>query len=159
MVEAKIRDLDLTDKRLLNVLQSEFPLCERPFKAIAERLHLSEAEVLERVRRLKESGLIRQISAIFDSRQLGYRSALVAMQVPEERLAEVAALISAHPGVSHNYRREHAYNLWFTLTVPPESNPQQVASGLAQQVGVERMMYLPATKAFKIGVNFDLGGS
>src|SRR5690242_1250418 len=115
--------LDPLDARLLNALQEQLPLIARPFQVLGKKLGLTEADVLARVQRLKTGPqrVIRQISAIFDSRVLGYQSCLVAAKVNPSRIDEAAEVISAHPGVSHNYRREHAYNLWYTLAVPPDS--------------------------------------
>lgn len=151
-------DLDELDRRLLNLLQTEFPLAPRPFASLGDRLSVSEAEVLDRVRRLKAEKVIRQISAIFDSRALGYRSALAAFRVPVERLAEVAAAINQHRGVSHNYARTHTFNLWFTLTVPPGENPREGIERLAKDNGVSHFLYLPTLRVFKVAVQFDMVG-
>ncbi|HID62938.1 MAG TPA: Lrp/AsnC family transcriptional regulator [Anaerolineae bacterium] len=144
------------DKQLLTLLQREFPLVPRPFATLAARMAVDEAEVLKRTRQLKRDKVIRQISAIFDSRRLGYRSTLVAFRVPEERLNVVAAQISAHPGVSHNYARNHDYNLWFTLTLPPDQAIDAHVSALARRTDVASYLNLPAVRLFKIGVQFDL---
>lgn len=155
-------DLTEIDRRLLDQLQRGIPLVEEPFAAIARRMELDEAEVLSRVRELSGSAKspIRQISAIFDSRSLGYQSCLVAAKVEPERLADAAAIISKHPGVSHNYKREHAYNLWFTLAVPPDSKLglQGTIDRLQAESGALQMRLLPSLKLYKIGVRFDLSG-
>src|SRR5690606_19845019 len=111
--------LDATDQQLLNLIQTEFPLTTRPFAALGERLGESEAAVMARYQRLKDDRIIRQVSAIFDTRKLGYHSSLVASAVDERRVDEAAEVINAHPGVSHNYRRDHEFNLWWTVAVPP----------------------------------------
>jgi len=113
--------MDAADKRLCDLIQNEFPVVERPYAAIGERLEMGEDEVLERVQRLRSERIIRQISAIFDTRKLGYRSMLVAARAPAERADEAAEVISTHPGVTHNYERKHEFNIWFTLGVPPTS--------------------------------------
>ena len=115
------RTLDDLDSRLLNLIQEEVPLVERPFAAIAEKLGTDEPEVLARMAAMKGGPhpIIRQISAIFDTKALGYKSSLVAARIAPERLAEAAEVINRHPGVSHNYQRNHAYNLWYTVAVPP----------------------------------------
>ncbi len=148
--------LDAVDRRLLNYIQKEFPLTGRPFAAIGQQLQISEDEALARIRRLKETGIIRQISAIFDSRSLGYSSTLVAMAIDEEQIDESAAGISEHPGVSHNYKRDHSYNLWFTLTLPPGEDLEAEVSTLAQRAGARKTRILPALHLFKIGVELDL---
>ena len=114
--------MDSIDHQLLDILQTDFPLVEQPYAALAEQLEIDERQVLERIRRLKEKRIIRQVSAIFDSRKLGYHSTLAAFSVSEPRVEEVAKALSGHSGVSHSYLREHRYNLWFTMTLPPENN-------------------------------------
>jgi DNA-binding Lrp family transcriptional regulator len=152
-------ELDALDRALLERLQSDFPLTLRPFAALGQALDLSENEVLTRVRRLKEKGIIRQIGAIFDSRRLGYQSALAAFHVPEEALEEIAQVVSSNPGVSHNYARPHHYNLWFTLAVPPGQESKVEIGQLAQVTGVEDWLYLPADRVFKIRTHFRLQGT
>ncbi len=152
------KELDSLDRRLLDLLQTDFPLVVEPFSKLADEVSLSQEEVLNRLRRMKETGLIRQISAIFDSRRLGYRSTLAAFSVDDERLDEVALLINAHPGVSHNYARTHLFNLWFTLTLPPGEDLEAAVAKLAKNAGVERYLVLPALRAFKIGVQFKMAG-
>ncbi|TEU13568.1 MAG: Lrp/AsnC family transcriptional regulator [Anaerolineales bacterium] len=146
------------DGQLLTLLQREFPLVPTPFAILAARMEVDEAEVLERTQQLKRDGVIRQISAIFDSRRLGYQSTLVAFQVPEERLDAVADQVSAHPGVSHNYARDHVYNLWFTLTLPPGQAMDVNIGALARKADVALYLNLPVVRLFKIGVQFDLAG-
>lgn len=148
--------LNEIDRALLNLLQSDFPLVPRPFAALGERLAISEGEVMERVKRLKGEGLIRQISAIFDSRALGYRSTLAALRVPQERLEEVASIVSSHSGVSHNYARDHTYNLWFTLTIPPGVDPKEELRRIAHRAGVAEVLDLPSLRTFKIGARFQV---
>jgi DNA-binding Lrp family transcriptional regulator len=148
--------LDATDRRLLNMIQKDFPLVARPFAAIGEQMGISEEDVLARTRRLKEDGIIRQISAIFDSRRLGYSSTLVAIDIPEERVDESAGRISEHPGVSHNYKRDHPFNVWFTLTLPPGADLEAEVARLSDEAGARRARILPALALFKIGVELDL---
>lgn len=150
--------LDRLDQLLLNRLQSDFPLVPRPFAVIAQDLDLPESEVLRRVGTLKEAKVIRQISAIFDSRALGYQSSLVAFQIPPERLDEAAEVVSANLGVSHNYAREHRINLWFTITLPPGEDIRAMVEDLGRRSGAEKVLFLPTIRLFKIGVNFDLTG-
>ena len=152
--------LSESDRRLLDHLQREIPLTPRPFAALAEVLGRSEAEVIDRVRALSgpPPAPIRQISAIFDSKRLGYESCLVAAKVDADRIAAAAAIINRHPGVSHNYQREHAYNLWFTLAVPPDSRLglERTVEHLRRLAGAQSMRLMPAIKLYKIGVKFDL---
>lgn len=150
--------LDAVDRALLEPLQADFPLTPRPFAALGRSLGLEEAEVLVRVRRLKESNVIRQISAIFDTRRLGYQSTLVAFHVSDAALEDVAAQVSAHPGVSHNYARPHHYNLWFTLAVPPDQEVAAEIDRLVRRTGVDDWLNLPALRVFKIKTHFKLKG-
>jgi DNA-binding Lrp family transcriptional regulator len=148
--------LDRADRRLLNLLQTAFPLVAHPFESLGEKLGISEEEAISRVRRLKSIRMVRQISAIFDSRRLGYESALAAMKVEAARLDETAEIVNRHPGVSHNYAREHEYNLWFTIAVPPGKSIEQEVAELREQAKPEKTLLLPALKVFKIGVDLDM---
>ncbi|HLF87057.1 MAG TPA: AsnC family transcriptional regulator [Nitrospiria bacterium] len=152
--------IDQIDRRLLNILQSEFPLSERPFRKIAEKLDTSEAEVIERVTRLKHERIIRQISAIFDTQALGYKSSLVAAKIDPSEVDNAASIINQHPGVSHNYLRNNEYNLWFTIAVPPNSRfgLEGTIGILKDKAGAEEMRILPTLRLFKIGVRFDMSG-
>ena len=142
---------------LLVLLQDEFPLVPAPFYVLGERLLWREQEVLSRIWALKAQGPLRQISAIFDTRRLGYSSTLVALRVQPDRLEAVGRAISQHPGVSHNYSREHTFNLWFTLAVPPGIDLEREVQALADQPGVRRVLNLPVVRTFKIGVRFGMG--
>ncbi len=150
--------LDTTNRQILNLLQDRLPLDVCPFVSLAKISGLSLDELLERIRKLKESGIIRQISAIFDSQRLGYQSTLAAARVAPERLAEAAAVINRHPGVSHNYARNHAYNLWFTVAVSPESRLglRKTVELLANLARADSILVVPTLKRFKIGVYFDM---
>jgi DNA-binding Lrp family transcriptional regulator len=152
-------ELDDLDRTLLERLQDSFPLVPRPFAALAQSVSLDEAGALARIRRLKAEGFMRQISGIFDTRRLGYQSTLVAFHVLDEELEDVAAQISGHPGVSHNYARPHRYNLWFTLAVPPAQDLPDEIRRLARQSGVDDWLDLPALKTFKIKTHFVVGNS
>ncbi len=152
-------ELDQTDAALLSRLQQGLPLERRPFDPIARELGLDVDEVLTRLRRLKdELGVVREMSAIFDSRALGYQSCLVAAAYRPDRLEAAAEAINEHPGVSHNYQRDAELNLWFTLAVPPSTRLglQPTIDLLASTTGARRALYLPALRVFKIGVRLDL---
>ncbi len=154
-----LQQLDAIDREILNIIQWEFPLVRRPFLAIGERLGIGEEEVISRIRRLKDGQIIREIDAIFDTRRLKYKSALVAMSVEEDRIEDVAEAVNKHPGVSHNYERDDAnYNLWFTIAVPPYGNVKHEVERFASLEGVKRYMILPTVKLYKIGVRLDMSG-
>jgi DNA-binding Lrp family transcriptional regulator len=148
--------LEPVDRELLDAVQREFPLVARPFAVISRQFSLTEDGVIARLRWLKDGGFIRQIGAIFDTRALGYRSTLVAMRVPPREVDQAAAVISGHPGVSHNYRRDHAWNLWFTLAVAPDDDLEATVALLAEETGGHPHLSLPALRVFKIGVRLAM---
>lgn len=150
------QQLDTIDKRLLNEIQWVFPLVERPYLEIANRYNISEEDVMRRIAFMKNMGIIRQINAIFDTRRLGYKSALVAFAVRHDKLDDVAEKVNEHPGVSHNYERNHEYNMWFTLAVPPGSDMKQELDRMASFEGVIKHRVLPTLKLYKIGVRLDM---
>ncbi|WP_258360554.1 AsnC family transcriptional regulator [Moorella sulfitireducens] len=147
--------MDSLDRRLLNMIQEDFPLTEEPYAELGRRLGLKEAEILERLAKLKEKGIIRRIGAVFDLRRLGYTGTLCAMKVPEGRLSEVAAVVNSFPGVTHNYLREDAYNMWFTLIGPCRRHLEKVIANIETMTGLP-VLELPAEKSYKIRVNFNL---
>lgn len=148
--------IDVLDKALLNEIQWEFPLVRRPFLKIGLRHNISEQQVMDRIFRMKKIGLIRQINAIFDTRNLGYKSALIAFAVVPEMLDVVANEVNKHPGVSHNYERNHEYNMWFTLAIPPNDEMKPHLDRLAKLQGVTKYRLLPTLKLYKIGVKLDM---
>jgi siroheme decarboxylase len=148
--------LDEVDKKLLNEIQWSFPLAQRPFLEISKRHSISEDEVIHKISRLKQRGLIRQINAIFDTRRLGYKSALIAFSVQPDKLDDVAAQVNRHPGVSHNYERNHEFNMWFTLAIPPNESMKTVLEKMAALEGVVKYRLLPTLKLYKIGVKLDM---
>ncbi len=152
---------DETDQTLLNALQSGLRFVREPFAEIGERIGMAEAEVLSRIQRLKDAEIIRQISAIFDTRALGYTSTLVAAAYPDDRLFEAASIIGGHPGVSHNYRRTHRYNLWYTLACEPESELgiEETVDRLAHATNADSTRLMPTLKLFKINVQLDMTGT
>jgi len=151
-----VTSLDIIDKRILNLLQDDFPLVPRPFAALAAKLGIDEEELLERARRLRKMGVLRHLSAIFDVFRVGYKSSLIAMAVPPETIDQSAAVISAHPGVSHNYGRDHHFNLWFVLAIPGEQDYEGTVSTLGEAAGASRTLILPARRLFKIDVRYDM---
>jgi DNA-binding Lrp family transcriptional regulator len=148
--------LDNLDRQLLNLIQEEFPLTTRPYLEIGRRLNLSEKEVISRLERLKKTGIIRRIGAVFDLRRLGYVSTLCALKVPPERLQEVARVVNSFPGITHNYLREHEYNMWFTLIGPSRQHLEEVMEEIKVRTGLTDLLELPAERSFKIKVNFNL---
>lgn len=144
------------DARILDMIQQSFPLVSEPFAEIGSKLGMEAGEVIRRIAALKESGIVRQLSAIFDTRRLGYKSSLVAMRVSPERIEAVANAINGHPGVSHNYERDGKYNLWFTIAVPPGSNLKSEVDRFSGIEGIEAVRMLPTIRLFKIGVKLEI---
>jgi DNA-binding Lrp family transcriptional regulator len=151
--------MDDQDRQLLNLMQNDFPLVDRPFQAIGERFGVSESEVLDRVQRLRSEHILRQVSAIFDTKSIGYKSSLVAMRVDPERVNQAAQIVNEHPGVTHNYERNHEFNLWFTIAVPPTSDLEAIVWRIHELAGGISTRILYTLKLFKIGVDLDMTGS
>jgi siroheme decarboxylase len=150
--------LDEADKRLMNLLQSSFPLDPEPFALVASEAEMELDDVLARTERLLEGRIIREITPIFDTRALGYESMLVAAKVDAEHPQRAAAIVNSHPGVSHNYLRTHDFNLWFTIATPPDSELGLVGTleVLMRETGAESMRQLPTLTLFKINMNLEM---
>ncbi|MGI8747175.1 MAG: siroheme decarboxylase subunit alpha, partial [Deinococcus sp.] len=144
---------------LLNRIQKDIPIVLRPYEVLGADVGLSEGEVLEILREVKEGGVLRQVSAIFDTRTLGYQSSLVAAVYDDDSLDAGAEVINGHPGVSHNYRRNHSFNLWYTIAVPPESDLEAHVQRLHELSGARLTRLMPTLHLFKIGVEFDMTGA
>ena len=152
--------LDDVDRKLLNLLQGSFPIAPRPFARVGEAAGIPEDEVLARTGRLIGDRIIRQVTPIFDTRALGYRSMLVAAKVDPEHPHRAATVINAHPGVSHNYLRNHDFNLWFTIAVEPDSRVglDGTLQALAEEAGASSMRQLPTLRLFKIRMDLEMEG-
>ena len=148
--------MDKLDTEILNEIQWKFPLIVKPFDEIAKKFEISSDEVKDRLIQLKRKGVLRQLSAIFDTRKLGYTSSLVAMEIEPDKLEHIAHQINRHPGVSHNYEREHQFNLWFTLAVPPGSDLEKELDKFSKLDGIKKTRMLPTLQLFKIGVKLDM---
>jgi DNA-binding Lrp family transcriptional regulator len=150
--------LDELDKRLLNLLQGSFPLAPRPYAGVAELAGVSEDEVLRRARRLLDERIIREITPIFDTRVLGYKSMLVAARVDPENPWQAAKIINSHPGVSHNYLRDHDFNIWFTIATEPDSKLglDGTLEVLERLTGAESVRQLPTLRLFKIRMDLEM---
>lgn len=144
------------DKELLNLIQTDLPIDPRPFAVLAQRLGADEKRVLESLRRLRNDGYIRRIGPFFDSARLGYVSTLVAVKTRQECITSVAEAINSYPGVTHNYERDGEYNLWFALLAPSVSVQERILGRIRELDGVEALLSLPATKKYKVSVQFKL---
>jgi len=145
---------------LLSLIQKEFPLVERPFKELGEKLKISEEDVLDILKEQKEASIIRQISPIYDTKKLGYKSSLVAFVIDEKDIDEAVKIINSHPGISHNYERNHRFNIWFTIAVAPDSKLglENSVKLLAKLAKAKEYILLPTLKMFKIQVKLDTTG-
>jgi siroheme decarboxylase len=149
-------DMDELDKTILNRIQTRFPLTPRPFAAIADELGTTEKEILARVTRLKDTGIIRRIGGNFVPGKVGFVSTLCAAQVPREKLDLFARTVNTFPGVTHNYLREDTFNVWFTFIAPSMEIIRDHLARITEKTGVNRILNLPATHVFKIKAKFDL---
>ena len=152
--------LDEDDRRLLNLMQGSFPIEARPYAAVAQAAGVSEERVLERVGQLLEQRIIRQVTPIYDTRALGYASMLVAAKVDPEHPWRAAKIVNSHPGVSHNYLRNHDFNMWFTLATEPDSplGLEGTLELLGELIGAESIRQLPTLKLFKIRMDLEMEG-
>ncbi len=147
--------MDETDRRILNLIQEEFPLTPRPFERIGADVGISEADALARVKRLKDRGLIRRIGPVLERKRLGYVSALCGVHVPKEMIDEVARDINAHTGVTHNYERDGELNMWFTITKRTAEEIETLLSDIEKRFGL-RIYRFPEKRTFKIKTFFPL---
>ncbi len=148
--------MDDTDRRILNRIQSNFPVDARPYEALGRELGLTETEVITRVDRLKDHGIIRRIGGNFSPEKLGFVSTLCAASVPEEKIDDFAAVVNRYPGVTHNYIRENDFNVWFTFIAPSMEEIEANLAAIAEETGVPNILNLPATHVFKIRAKFDV---
>lgn len=147
--------LNDADKKILDIIQSNFPLSSRPYKVIGDEIGMEEEEVLASVLNLKKQGIIRRLGANFQSKKLGFRSTLCAAKVPDDKLDLFIQEVNAKKGVTHNYLRKHEYNVWFTLIGPSWENVCETLADITAKTGIE-ILNLPATKLFKIRVDFAM---
>jgi DNA-binding Lrp family transcriptional regulator len=150
---------DALDRALLDQIQGGIPLTQQVWDSIGQQLGISGSEVLQRLRILRNEKILRSIGPVIEPREVGLAaSSLVALRVPPERLPEVAAIINEYTEVSHNYRREHTYNLWFTLNGSSREDLERVRKEIQERAGLDSddVLNLPRRKRFKIGVRFRI---
>lgn len=149
--------IDEIDKKILMILQKGIPFCHRPYLQMAEEIGgITEQEVINRIAVLKQENIIRRMSGFFNSRKLGYTSVLCAIQVPVEKVEEVAAFLNRFPGITHNYLREHTYNMWFTLICSSQEEMDKILQLIEQHEQIDRVLRFFGEQRFKIDVTFDL---
>ncbi|MGE5397788.1 MAG: AsnC family transcriptional regulator [Chitinophagales bacterium] len=145
--------MDSIDRRLLNVLQEGLPICPKPYKVLGDTLGITEAECLERVQRLVETNVVRRIGGVFNSSRMGMKSTLCAMEVPAERIDEIALFINGFSEVTHNYVRNNRLNIWFTLTATSQEQLENMVKKIENHCRI-KVFNLPALKTYKIKVAF-----
>lgn len=147
--------MDDIDHKILNLIQGAFPVDPEPYRVLAGQAGISEEEAYRRVRQLRESGIIRRIGAVFDPKKMGFTSTLCAARVPEEKLGDFVDAVNAYPGVTHNYRRSHDYNVWFTFIAPTEEHLSRFLIEIRETTGITDILSLRAVRTFKINARFD----
>ena len=149
-------DIDDINKKILNHIQLNFPIASRPFKIIAKNLGLSEEELILRIRKMKDEKLIRRIGGNFSPDKLGFFSTLCAASVPEHKIDDFTRTVNAYNGVTHNYMRDHSFNIWFTFIAPSTRKIEDNLVQITKATGIKTILNLPATRVFKISANFKL---
>lgn len=153
------KSIDETDRKIMQILQDDFPMVERPWKEVGDKLNLNEDEVLNRLKRLNELDITRKIGSAIDSSKVGLTAAtLVAMKVPKHKIDEVACTINGYSNISHNYEREHEYNVWFTITATSNNELNTILEEITEktEIGSAAVLNLPTKQRFKINVRFQL---
>jgi len=148
--------MDDIDRKLLNEIQSDFPITQRPYKDLGVWLSCSEDNILTRIKRLKKEGIIRRIGGNFDSQRIGFTTTLCAARIPDDTIEKFVGVVNKYSGVTHNYLRDHHYNIWFTFVAPNMKAIDKYIKEIMKHTGVRKILNLPAVKTFKILVNFDL---
>ena len=148
--------MDDTDKKILNEIQSDFPIVSRPYMELGKRLDLSEDDVVKSVKQLKDKGVIRRIGGNFHSSRLDFASTLCAAKVPEEEIDHFVEVVNRYAGVTHNYLRNHDYNIWFTFIAQDMAYIEDALRKISAETGATEIRNLPAVKTFKIKVDFEI---
>lgn len=149
-------EIDNQNKEILNNIQLNFPIDKRPYKVIANKLGLSEDELIQRIKKMKDDIIIRRIGGNFSPHKLGYHSTLCAAKVPEDKIDIFTDTVNSYSGVTHNYMREHEFNVWFTFIAPSTEIIEENLNKIQEVTGIDTILNLPATKVFKISANFKL---
>ncbi|SHN77719.1 AsnC family transcriptional regulator [Desulfitobacterium chlororespirans] len=147
--------MDALDRALLNIVQTDFPVTSRPYETLAGLTGTTEEEAWQRIQRFRQEGVIRRLGGVFDSHRLGYKSTLCAARVPEDKIQILADLLMELPGVTHNYLRNHEYNIWFTLIATSQKEVEKILTTIKGLIGTDEVYSLPALRLFKISVDFD----
>ena len=159
LASENIKRLDEVDRKIVQILQDDFPMVEHPWKQVGDKLNISEDEVIQRLKRLNKLGITRKIGSIVDGSKIGLTAAtLVAMKVPKDKVDHVACTINEYSSISHNYEREHEYNVWFTITASTSRDLSNILEEIKQKTGIHpgNVLNLPTKQRFKINVRFQL---
>jgi len=148
--------MDDIDRKILNDIQSGFPISPRPYLEIGALLGVSEHEVIKRVESLKEEGVIRRIGGSLNSQKLGFKSTLCAARVSEDRVKDFVEKVNGYKGVTHNYLRNSDYNIWFTFIAPTSADIENALKEISKKTGVSDILNMPSVRMFKIKVDFDV---
>ena len=148
--------MDSIDKKILNILQKEFPLEERPFQIVAEKCGIREDEALSRIQKMKDEGIIRRIGAVFDGAMLGRVSTLCAARVPQDKLEKFVNTVNVSKGVTHNYLRDNEYNVWFTVNAANAYELESFLADLKTKTGIPDILDMRAVRTFKIDATFEV---
>lgn len=148
--------MDAIDKKILNIIQTKFPILQRPYEAIGKEVGVSETDVILRIGNLKKEGIIRRIGATFDPRKLGFVSSLCAAKVPSDKIKKFVEVVNSYPGVTHNYERDNEYNIWFTFIDESMEDIGNKLKEISNKTGVKDVRNLPTVRFFKIRVDFDM---
>lgn len=148
--------MDLLDSKLLNIIQKGIPIVEKPFDIVAQELGVEPEEVIIRLKRLKEDGYIRRLGGLFSTAKMGYKSTLCAIEVPEEIFASVAELVNSYKQITHNYRRNHRLNMWFTLSTKTQEEKQAIFDKIKEKTGGNEVYEFPSKKVYKLNTFFNM---
>ncbi|HBO84911.1 MAG: transcriptional regulator [Deltaproteobacteria bacterium GWC2_42_11] len=148
--------MDSLDKKILNIIQTKFPITQKPYEAIGREAGISEKETIDRIANLKKEGIIRRIGATFDPKKLGFTSSLCAAKVPKEKIDEFVNVVNSYPGITHNYERDHQYNIWFTFIAESMDEIEKSLKEISEKTGITDIKNLPTVRFFKIKVDFDM---
>lgn len=148
--------MDAVDKKMLNIIQTKFPIVQRPYEAIGKEVGASETDVILRIGNLKKEGIIRRIGATFDPRKLGFVSSLCAAKVPSDKIKKFVEVVNSYSGVTHNYERDNEYNVWFTFIDESMEEIENKLKEISQKTGIKDVRNLPTVRFFKIRVDFDM---
>lgn len=146
---------DDIDRKIVNALQGDFPICGRPYRAAAEAIGLDEDELIARIETMCADGRLSRFGPLFDAEKLGGAVTLAALSVPEDRFDAVAAMVNAHPEVAHNYAREHAFNMWFVVSAERPERIAEVIAEIEREAGIE-VLELPKEREFFVGLRLSV---